>query len=62
MKDNKKTECPQCLGIGYIYDPESESDIVCPLCNREGEVSVDTADDFDPLSFTEIGMKNENFE
>lgn len=49
LKNEKIVECPECLGVGYVYLPEEEKDVVCNLCEGEGKIDESDADLFDPF-------------
>jgi len=66
MKQNNNeneilVECPKCLGLGVVFEPNIENDEQCKLCNGKGKTEQLMADSFDPLNNL-IDNKNESDE
>lgn len=49
QSNEKLVECPQCLGLGLVYEPNIEKDEKCTMCKGKGKVKESIADEFDPL-------------
>jgi DnaJ-class molecular chaperone len=45
----KLVECPQCLGLGLVYEPALEKDETCNMCKGKGKVKESVRDNFDPF-------------
>jgi len=44
-----KVECPQCIGVGVIFTPDDNAEIICKLCKGKGTVSEEIEEAYNPL-------------
>lgn len=57
--NNKYVECPNCLGTGLEYDPETDSEIKCKICKGKGRVKEEYKDSYNPSPFEELNYEED---